>query len=224
MAKATARIRQSGKRIQEKVLEEWVRSSENEEELMRNLEQVILRLGTNVEISRVHLESFLDTEYESGQFALTNALAVRDLPKVLSLLSQALEFEGETPLAFLGQLISFYSQLKIVRTLVERLPFEKKRFLKDRNGIYNFPVSFFAKYQSEARPGAEKELLSRHPYVLKVLFTAALAYEDSPLEDWLQELEKADEQLKSSSIDPKYRLENLLVRLMGQTEGLRRAD
>ena len=215
------KIRSAGKRIQEKDLDEWLRSSPNEEEVWKALDQIVLSLGKNVEISRLQLEPYFGFELDRDTFAFSNALARRDREKVLSLLHQASEIEGEPPQVTLSKIISFFIQLKAFRSLWERVPIEKRRFTKDRRGIYSFPDSLLGLFKGEARPGPETDLMSKHPYVVKGYLSAALDYETVDLDAWLEELQLADERLKSTGIDAKYLLEGVFTRLLGRSSEVR---
>jgi len=86
----------------------------------------------------------------------------------------------------------------------------------DRNGVYNFPVSFFTDYQNSARPGYEADLMGKHPYVLKVLFSASKKYEDVDLKETLSDLKALDEKLKSTNLDAKYLIEEFLVQFLSK--------
>jgi len=210
------KVKAAGKRIQEKDLDEWLRSSTDESDVWKSLDQILLAVGQNVEISRLQLEPYFGFELDTSMYALSNALARRDRAKVLSLIHQAYEIEEEAPEVILAKIIGFFVQLQVFRSLIDRIPFDKRRFTRDRSGIYNFPDSFLDRFRQEGRPGVEKEWLSKHSYVLKVYLSAALDYGSSDLAEWLRELELADERIKSTPVDRKHLLEGLVMRLLGK--------
>ena len=213
--RAIQKIRAAGKRIQEKDLLEWIDANEEEDLFWDQLDQVLLQMGDNIEISRIHLESFLDFQIDRNLFAFSNALGMRSSRKALSLLHQMIEIEGTAPQVVLGKLITFFTQIKAAHSLLTRLQVDSKRFSVDKNHIRNYPESVIREASAIARPGIEKSIIKRHPYAVKSLFTSASRFERSKIEGWLGKLINFDKKIKSSSLNHRYLLETLIVDLLG---------
>jgi DNA polymerase III delta subunit len=210
------KIRSAGKRIQDKDLEEWISAHEEEDDLWDQLEQVFLRTGKRKEIVRSDIDSFLTIEIDKGAFAFSNALGRQDLPKLIQLLDQSIELEGEAPQIFLAKVISHLMQLEAVQGLLKRHPLQKEKFRRDRNGFLELPDPLIEKYRSIARTGIEEKIVSRHPYALRALFSTALEYGEGELERWSEELCRVDEAVKSLPVEPKYLIEISLIRILGK--------
>lgn len=217
--RALEKVRAAGKRIEERGLEEWINSNEDEDSFWDQFQQVLVRTGEEKEIKREYLEPYLNKDIDNNAFALSNALGKRDTAKVISLLNQSIELEGEVPQFFLARIINYFIQLKAVRNLIDRNPFQTERISRDRNGYLNLPDSFFKKYHDLARPGLEEEIMGKHPYALKGMFTAASSYSKGELEGWLKELYRVDKMMKSSSVDEKNMIEAALVRMTKRKSG-----
>ena len=179
------------------------------------LEKLITFVGDKQQIAEEDIDSLVSRSSFDNIFALTNAIAKRDLRQSFKSLSSNLR-NGESP---------GYIHSMITRQI--RLLLQAKLLLRQGWGNY-LGNSDYTKFAEQYRkmpaeivaqlPDKTNLLKQRHPYSAFITFRNVGNYTEEELVNAMARLLEADIQLKSSQSSPEVILEQLVVDLCGKNK------
>jgi len=182
--------------------------------IFEELEKLITFVGDKQQISEEDIDRLVSRSSFDNIFALTNAIAKRDLRQSLKSLSSNLQ-SGLPPIRIHGMITRQIRLLLQAKLLIQQQ--EARRYLSSRDR---------AKFAEEYRkipteiaaqlPDKLNLLKQRHPYPAFLTFRNVINYTEEELVSAMERLLEADIQLKSSQSTPQIILEQLVVDLCGK--------
>ena len=174
-------------------------------------EKLALYAADKQVISKADIDAIIGRTREEALFELNEAVTSDKLEEGLTILSH-LQESGIHPLVILKTLTNHLKKLLLIRSFQD---------LGDPQYSKSIPFPAFQKvYLAKLKEGRDEWsslLWKNHPYGLYMLFRQASRYSCQELENNLKELLKAEYRLKSSSVDNRLIVDNLLFNIMRTT-------
>jgi len=174
-------------------------------------EKLALYAADKEVITKADIDAIIGRTREEALFELNEAVTAGKPEEGLTILSR-LQESGIHPLVILATLKNHIKKLLLARSLQD---------LEDPKYSKSFQFNAFQKgYLGKLKEGREEWtalLWKGHPYGLYKLFRQAAGYSWQELEGSMKELLKAEYRLKSSSVDNRLILDNLLLNMMRHT-------
>jgi DNA polymerase III subunit delta len=176
------------------------------------IEKLITYTGERRQIEAADVESLIGKTKEDTIFALTGALAGRNLPAALRTLRELLD-RGEPPLRVFSMIINEI-----------RFLFQAKLLIASGRLGSSAPDADYGRFQKTVYPavrtlagdGAEAiALVSQHPFVVYQALKNAGRFTRRELAGYLELLLRTDLALKTTGQDPRLLLERLLIAVCG---------
>ena len=171
-------------------------------------EKLALYAGDRKVITREDVDAIIGRTREEALFELTEAVSSGKLEEGLVILDH-LQTGGVHGLAILATLRNHIKKLLLVRSLQD---VQSPSYTKS----LSFPV-FQKSYLPKLKDGREQWsnlLWKNHPYGLYMLFRQAARYRCEDLQIGLKEVLNAEYRMKSSSVDTRLIMDNLLFTLI----------
>ena len=171
-------------------------------------EKLALYAGDRKVITREDVDAIIGRTREEALFELTEAVSSGKLEEGLVILDH-LQTGGVHGLAILATLRNHIKKLLLVRSLQD---VQSPSYTKS----LSFPV-FQKSYLPKLKDGREQWsnlLWKNHPYGLYMLFRQAARYRCEDLQNGLKEVLNAEYRMKSSSVDTRLIMDNLLFTLI----------
>jgi DNA polymerase-3 subunit delta len=175
-------------------------------------EKLALYAGDRKVITREDVDTIIGRTREEALFELTEAVSSGKLEEGLVILDH-LQTGGVHGLAILATLRNHIKKLLLVRSLQD---VQSPSYTKS----LSFPV-FQKSYLPKLKDGREQWsnlLWKNHPYGLYMLFRQAARYRCEDLQNGLKEVLNAEYRMKSSSVDTRLIMDNLLFSLIRQKQ------
>jgi DNA polymerase-3 subunit delta len=174
-------------------------------------EKLALYAADKQVITKADIDAVIGRTREEALFELNEAVTSDKLEEGLTILSR-LQESGIHPLVILKTLTNHLKKLLLIRSFQD---------LGDPQYSKSIPFPAFQKvYLAKLKEGRDEWsslLWKNHPYGLYMLFRQASRYSCQELENNLKELLKAEYRLKSSSVDNRLIVDNLLFNIMRTT-------
>ena len=173
-------------------------------------EKLALYVGDRKVITREDVDAIIGRTREEALFELTEAVSSGKLEDGLVILDH-LQTGGVHGLAILATLRNHIKKLLLVRSLQD---VQSPSYAKS----LSFPV-FQKSYLPKLKEGREEWsnlLWKNHPYGLYMLFRQAARFRCEDLQNGLKEVLNAEYRMKSSSVDTRLIMDNLLFSLIRQ--------
>lgn len=161
-------------------------------------------------ITRDDVDAIIGRTREEALYELTEALTSGKLEDGLLVLDH-LQNNGVHGLAILSTLRNHLKKLLLVRTLQE---LKSPAYTKSLS--FNIFQQNYLPQLKEGRDEWSGLLWKGHPYALFMVFRQAAQYRCEDLQQGLKEVLAAEYRMKSSSVDSRLIMDNLLFRLMRQ--------
>lgn len=156
------------------------------------------------------LDAVVGRTRQEAVFELTDAIGKRNLEQAL-LVAGRLADNGIHPLAIIATIKNYSRNLLLFRSLQER------KGLGYNSGMQ--PGTF----QKQILPALKEDTrwtkeLSGHPYAMFMQFKTAAGFKLSTLQQWMENILRADYRLKGSPIEPQTILQHLIISMLAPQE------
>ncbi len=175
-------------------------------------EKLALYVADRKKITRGDIDAIIGRTREEALYELTESLTAGKLENGLLILDH-LQNNGVHGLAIIATLKNHLEKLLLARALQD---LETPSYTRAVAGKYNL---FQKNYLPELKQGRDEwtnRLWKSHPYGLFMLFSQASRFRCEDLQDGLKEVLAAEYRLKSTSVDSRIIMDNLLFKLMHQ--------
>ncbi len=175
-------------------------------------EKLALYVADRIKITRDDIDAIIGRTREEALYELTESVTSGKLENGLQILEH-LQNNGVHGLAIIATLKNHIEKLLLARSLQE---LESPSYTKAVAGKFNI---FQKNYLPELKKGRDEWtniLWKSHPYALFMLFNQAARFRCEDLQNGLKEVLAAEYRMKSSSVDSRLVMDNLLFNLMHQ--------